>query len=135
MQQIPTETLVRMVGTVAGKALHFTAHTLGDGAVATVPAAYEEVGLELPLRKKRPSITHCNFMSPESIVKAASLGAVIDLQPIWLYPKTVMENQMPEASMPRAVSLISPTLTPLQGESATVYPSGHPELPNREFRH
>jgi predicted amidohydrolase YtcJ len=85
VQQIPTETLVRMVRTVAGKGLQFTAHSVGDGAVATLLAAYEEAGRELPLRKTRPCITHCNFISPESIAKAAQLGAVIDLQPIWFH--------------------------------------------------
>ncbi len=85
VQQIPTETLVRMVRTVAGKGLQFTAHSVGDAAVATLLAAYEEVGRELPLRETRPCITHCNFMSPESIAKAARLGAVIDLQPIWFH--------------------------------------------------
>jgi predicted amidohydrolase YtcJ len=85
VQQIPTETLVRMVRTVASKGLQFTAHSVGDGAVATLLAAYEEVGRDLPLRDTRPCITHCNFMSPVSIAKAARLGAVIDLQPIWFH--------------------------------------------------
>ena len=85
VQQIPTETLVRMIRTVASKGLQFTAHSVGDAAVATLLGAYEEVGRELPLRETRPCITHCNFMSPESIAKAARLGAVIDLQPIWFH--------------------------------------------------
>ncbi len=85
VQQIPTETLSRMVRTVVGKGLQFTAHSVGDAAVATLLAAYEEVGRELPLRETRPCITHCNFMSPDSIAKAARLGAVIDLQPIWFH--------------------------------------------------
>jgi hypothetical protein len=85
VQQIPTETLVRMVRAVAGKGLQFTAHSVGDAAVATLLQAYEEVGRELPLRETRPCITHCNFMSPASIAKAARLGAVIDLQPIWFH--------------------------------------------------
>jgi predicted amidohydrolase YtcJ len=85
VQQIPSETLVRMIRTVAGKGLQFTAHSVGDAAVATLLAAYEEVGRELPLRETRPCITHCNFISPESIAKAARLGAVIDLQPIWFH--------------------------------------------------
>jgi predicted amidohydrolase YtcJ len=85
VQQIPTETLVRMVRAVAGKGLQFTAHSVGDAAVATLLEAYEVVGRELPLRETRPCITHCNFMSPDSISKAARLGAVIDLQPIWFH--------------------------------------------------
>ena len=85
VQQIPTETLQRMVRTVASKGMQFTAHSVGDAAVATLLGVYEEVSRELPLRDTRPCITHCNFMSPESIAKAARLGAVIDLQPIWFH--------------------------------------------------
>ena len=85
VQQIPTETLLRMVRAVASKGMQFTAHSVGDAAVATLLGAYEEVARELPLRETRPCITHCNFMSPESIAKAAHLGAVIDLQPIWFH--------------------------------------------------
>jgi predicted amidohydrolase YtcJ len=85
VQQIPTETLVRMVRAVASKGMQFTAHSVGDAAVATLLGAYEEVGRELPLRETRPCVTHCNFMSPDSIAKAARLGAVIDLQPIWFH--------------------------------------------------
>ena len=85
VQQIPTETLLRMVRAVASKGMQFTAHSVGDAAVATLLGAYEEVSRELPLRETRPCITHCNFMSPESIAKAARLGAVIDLQPIWFH--------------------------------------------------
>ncbi len=85
VQQIPTETLQRMVRTVASKGMQFTAHSVGDAAVATLLGVYEEVSGELPLRDTRPCITHCNFMSPGSIAKAARLGAVIDLQPIWFH--------------------------------------------------
>ena len=85
VQQIPTEALVRMVRAVASKGMQFTAHSVGDAAVSTLLGAYEEVGRDLPLRETRPCITHCNFMSPESIAKAARLGAVIDLQPIWFH--------------------------------------------------
>ncbi len=91
VQQIPTETLVRMVRmvrmvrAVASKGMQFTAHSVGDAAVATLLGAYEEVGRELPLRETRPCITHCNFMSPDSLAKAARLGAVTDLQPIWFH--------------------------------------------------
>jgi predicted amidohydrolase YtcJ len=85
VQQIPTETLQRMVRAVASKGMQFTAHSVGDAAVATLLGVYEEVSRELPLRDTRPCITHCNFMSPDSIAKAARLGAVIDLQPIWFH--------------------------------------------------
>ncbi len=64
--------------------LQFTAHSVGDGAVHALIAAYERVNKELPLRSRRPCITHCNFMSPEAIERMAAVGIVADLQPAWL---------------------------------------------------
>ena len=86
VQQIPRDKLVKMVHKVAEGGLQFTAHSVGDGAVQLLLDVYEEVSRDVPnLRDTRPSITHCNFMLPESIDKAAELGAVIDLQPIWFH--------------------------------------------------
>lgn len=65
--------------------LQFTAHSVGDGAVHALVAAYEKINRTLPLRDKRPCITHCNFMSAESIAKMAEIGIVADLQPAWLW--------------------------------------------------
>ena len=62
-----------------------TAHTVGDGAVETLVAAYEKVAQEFPVRDKRPCISHSNFMSLEAIEKMQRLGIVADLQPVWLY--------------------------------------------------
>ncbi len=41
-----------------------------------------------PIRKTRPCITHCNFMSAEAVRKMAELGVVADIQPAWLYLDT-----------------------------------------------
>ena len=57
----------------------------GDGAVQALIAAYERVNSDFPVRDKRPCITHCNFMSLESIQKMQALGIVADIQPIWLH--------------------------------------------------
>lgn len=65
--------------------LQMTAHSVGDGAVHTLLAAYEEVNKTLPVKPLRPCITHCNFMSPAAIDAMARLGVVADLQPAWLY--------------------------------------------------
>lgn len=85
VQKIERDQLTKMVRKVAGAGLQFTAHSVGDGAVALLLDVYEEVAKDTPIRETRPSITHCNFMAPESITKAAQLGAVIDLQPIWFH--------------------------------------------------
>lgn len=65
--------------------LQFTAHSVGDGAVETLIDAYEAINATLPVRDRRPCITHCNFMSEKSIKRMAALGIVADLQPAWLW--------------------------------------------------
>ena len=86
VQRTPSEHLAKMVRKVAGAGLQFTAHSVGDGAVKLLLDTYDEVAKDTPgLRESRPSITHCNFMTPDSIAQAARLGAVIDLQPIWFH--------------------------------------------------
>ena len=62
-----------------------TAHSVGDGAVKALVETYERVNNDFPVRDKRPCITHCNFMSEESILKMKALGIVADIQPIWLH--------------------------------------------------
>ncbi|MGH7199384.1 MAG: amidohydrolase, partial [Planctomycetaceae bacterium] len=64
--------------------MQMTAHSVGDGAVHALIDAYEAVGKEIPIGKKRPCITHSNFMSLEAIEKMQRLGIVADLQPAWL---------------------------------------------------
>ncbi|MFN0194885.1 MAG: amidohydrolase [Aestuariivirga sp.] len=64
--------------------LQFTAHSVGDGAVHALIAAYERVNKDFPVRPQRPCITHCNFMSPEAVERMAAIGIVADLQPAWL---------------------------------------------------
>jgi len=85
VQRTPSEHLAKMVRKVAGAGLQFTAHSVGDGAVKLLLDTYDEVDKDTPLRESRPCITHCNFITPESIAQAARLGAVIDMQPIWFH--------------------------------------------------
>jgi predicted amidohydrolase YtcJ len=65
--------------------LQMTAHSVGDGAVQALVDAYAAINPELPVRDRRPCITHCNFMSLEAIERMRSLGIVADLQPAWLW--------------------------------------------------
>jgi predicted amidohydrolase YtcJ len=85
---IPRGRLVPMVRAVAESGLQFTAHSVGDGAVHALLEAYEEVNAHTPVAPTRPCVTHSNFMSREAIAKAAKLGAVVDIQPAWLYLDT-----------------------------------------------
>lgn len=85
-QIIPADLLEKMIRKVAAAGMQFTAHSVGDGAVKLLLDTYERIGADLPaIRDTRPCVTHCNFMLPESIAKAAQIGAVIDLQPIWFH--------------------------------------------------
>lgn len=85
VQKITAERLKQLVEKVTAAGLQFTAHSVGDGAVKLLVDTYEEVNARHSVREARSSITHCNFMQPESIAKAAKLGVCIDLQPIWLH--------------------------------------------------
>ncbi|MFM7590895.1 MAG: amidohydrolase, partial [Isosphaeraceae bacterium] len=85
VQRTPSTHLARMIRKVADSGLQFTAHSVGDGAVKLLVDSYEAVDREKSIRASRPCITHCNFMDPETIKKAARLGVMVDLQPIWFY--------------------------------------------------
>jgi predicted amidohydrolase YtcJ len=61
---------------------------VGDGAVHTLLEVYEELNKTMPIRKMRHCITHSNFMSAESIQKAANLEVMLLIQPAWLYLDT-----------------------------------------------
>ena len=85
MRYIDQPRLEQLVRACVQRNLAFTAHSVGDGAVAALLEAYEAVDRELPVRKTHSTITHSNFMSDESIAKAARLGVAVDIQPAWLY--------------------------------------------------
>ncbi len=82
---IPHERLLQMVDKVTAAGLQFTAHSVGDGAVHELLDVYEEVNKTHPVRDTRASVTHSNFMSEEDVKRAAALGVVLDIQPVWLY--------------------------------------------------
>lgn len=85
VQKIAAERLKQLVEKVTAAGLQFTAHSVGDAAVQLLIDTYEEVNQRHSVRAARSSVTHCNFMHPDSIAKAARLGVCIDLQPIWLH--------------------------------------------------
>lgn len=87
VQKIPADRLKQLVEKVTASGLQFTAHSVGDAAVQLLIDTYEAVDTQNPgsIRAARSSVTHCNFMHPDSIAKAAKLGVCIDLQPIWLH--------------------------------------------------
>jgi predicted amidohydrolase YtcJ len=85
---IPRERLLPIVRTTVEAGLQFTAHSVGDGAVHTLLDVYEEVNRTTPVAPTRPCITHANFMSREAVDQLVRLGAVVDVQPVWLWLDT-----------------------------------------------
>jgi predicted amidohydrolase YtcJ len=85
VQRTPGKYLEAMIRKVSDAGLQFTAHSVGDGAVKLLVDTYAKLDAEKPIAASRPCVTHCNFMAPESIAKAAKHGVVIDLQPIWFW--------------------------------------------------
>ncbi len=85
---IPKEKLVQIVRAVVEEGMQFNAHCVGDGAVETLLGAYEEVNKSLPVRPTRPCLAHANFQGPDTAQRLAKIGAVVDMQPAWLYLDT-----------------------------------------------
>ena len=82
---IPPERLRKIARWALQNDLQPTAHCQGDGAVHALIDAYEAVNRELPVRDRRPCLSHSSFMSAEAIEKMRAIGIVADLQPAWLY--------------------------------------------------
>jgi predicted amidohydrolase YtcJ len=83
---IPHDRLLRMVRAAVESGLQFTAHSVGDGAVHALLDVYDELTKEgRRVSETHCSVTHSNFMSKEAVDRAARLGVMLDIQPIWLY--------------------------------------------------
>jgi hypothetical protein len=86
MLYIQPDKLYRIMREALAQELQFTAHTVGDGAVHAFLDACERIDKsDFPVRDKRPSITHSNFMSLEAVRRMAALGVVANMQPAWLW--------------------------------------------------
>lgn len=83
------EQLTRFAEAAARYRLQPTLHCVGDGALEFLVDAYLNVvrkgGANGNLRELRPGICHGNFLFPEVLPKIRETGAVIDMQPDWLY--------------------------------------------------
>jgi len=85
MRYIEPERLYQLARLALQNGFQFTVHAVGDGAVTAIVEAYERVNKDFPVHDLRPSITHANFMTADSIQKMKELGIVANLQPDWLY--------------------------------------------------
>ncbi len=85
MRYIEPEKLYQVAKLALENDLQFTVHAVGDGAVTAIVDAYERINNDFPVREKRPTITHANFMTLEAIERMSKLGITANLQPDWLY--------------------------------------------------
>ncbi len=95
---VEPEPLARLVRFILENDLQPTAHCVGDGAVEALVAAYVRAAEAVPLREKRPCLSHANFMTPEAIALMAQYGIVADMQPVWLYldGRTLLDHFGPQ---------------------------------------
>lgn len=77
--------LVNIITAATESGWKFTSHVTGGGGVDTLLAAYQEVNKNLPIKKRRFSIIHGNFFTPESMQIMSELGVYADMQPAWFY--------------------------------------------------
>lgn len=85
MRYIDAGKLYQMAQFALEHGLQFTAHSVGDGAVAAMVDAYAEINNAFPVKASRPSITHANFIPEAVLDRIAKLGIVLDMQPDWLW--------------------------------------------------
>ena len=85
MRFIEPDLLEQIVAAASENGLQFTAHSVGDAAVAELLRVYEKVDATTPVRPLRHCLTHANFVADDSIALAARLGATMDVQPVWLW--------------------------------------------------
>ena len=82
------EQVVRFTSVSAMSGLQPALHCVGDGALEFLLDAFSEAAALCSNREVqtvRPGICHGNFMLPDKFDQMRSLGAVIDMQPAWLY--------------------------------------------------
>ncbi len=85
VQLIPKDKLLEIARVTIENRLQFTSHSVGDGAVTNLVDIYEELSKQMSIRETRPCITHCNFMTKDTVERMSKLGVLADIQPAWLY--------------------------------------------------
>ena len=98
-QLIPIATVANQLG------WKFTAHCTGGGAADIMLEAFEEVNKTRPIKDRRFSIIHGNFLTPQAIEKMKTLGVYADAQPPWFYKdadalKYVLGNERIKTFLP-----------------------------------
>jgi predicted amidohydrolase YtcJ len=62
-----------------------SSHVTGDAGVDLVLDAVEAADRDSPIRSRRYTLIHAYFPNPETAIRAARLGVLVDTQPAWYY--------------------------------------------------
>jgi predicted amidohydrolase YtcJ len=77
--------LLTIMRAARDKGWQLSAHAQGGGAVDALLAVFETLDKERPIAASRSHLIHASFQSSESIARAKHLGALVDVQPVWLH--------------------------------------------------
>ena len=83
--RVAAEDLVAIVHKAAESGWQVTAHTTGGASTDILLDAYEAVNQTIPIRDRRFTLTHANFLNQDAIERAVRLGVVVDMQPAWYH--------------------------------------------------
>lgn len=77
--------LLTIMRAARDKGWQLSAHSQGGGAVDALLTVFETLNKERPIGPSRSHLIHASFQSPESIARAKKIGALVDVQPVWLH--------------------------------------------------
>lgn len=83
--RIRPDDLRQIVSLAASLGWQMTAHTTERSPTDPLLDVYEQVDSEVPIKGRRFSLPHANFLSGEAIGRAARLGVLADMQPAWYH--------------------------------------------------
>ncbi|MBX3581182.1 MAG: amidohydrolase [Rhizobiaceae bacterium] len=81
---------IAVAGDKAGLQLH--AHAIGDRAVRVALDVYEAAQKVNGKRDSRHQITHLELIDPADIARFGQLGVIANIQALWAYPETYIED-------------------------------------------
>lgn len=77
--------LLTIMRAARDKGWQLSAHSQGGGAVDALLTVFETLNKERPIGPSRSHLIHASFQSPEAIARARKIGALVDVQPVWLH--------------------------------------------------
>ncbi len=83
--QMDAEKVKNVIRTGHRLGWQMSSHVTGDAGVDLVLDAVEAAHADSPIDKRRYTLIHAYFPSPETAARAARLGVAVDTQPAWFY--------------------------------------------------